>query len=221
MRKASKVDEAALRDKAIAWLRSKGYRVEAGKQLLVSKIDIYAVKDGEKLAVQVLGDAEEYRQGMQVLLAAKAELGDVTCMLLLPTVTQKVREVADKLGIRVIAMDEIGVRESEVAETRLSDTKLKVLAAIYCCEKEGKDAYGYAIWRVLRKSFNMFKDFEDMGNIYRHLDELERMKYIKLTEVTATGKARKIYKLTAKARQLLEEHGMPYVEKIISAGGRG
>lgn len=219
MREARKVSEDALRAKTAAWLRANGYEVEEGKQLLASKVDMHAVRDKQRLIVQVVGDSEDYRKGLQVLLAARAELGDADCLLVLPTAPRNVREVAGRLKIRVASMGELGIKESEVAETRLSDTKIKVLAAIYCCERSGREAYGYAIWRALREGFNMFKDFEDLGNIYRHLDELERMNYIKQSRAPAVRKARKLYSLTSRAKQVLEEHGMPYVERIMAIGG--
>ncbi|RLI20730.1 hypothetical protein DRO54_05545 [Candidatus Bathyarchaeota archaeon] len=98
----------------------------------------------------------------------------------------------------------------------IGQTKLMILAIIYHLEKHKEGPYGYAIWQILKKVFKSYLKPTDVRNIYHHLEDLVRMKYIEKKEIqTVKGVPdRQIYVLTEKGREITETKCEAHLEAL-------
>jgi len=94
----------------------------------------------------------------------------------------------------------------------IGKTKLRMLAIIYHLEKKSRQPYGYAIWQLLKQVFKSYSKPTDIRNVYHHLQDLMKLRYIERKAVQPTKGApnRHIYTLTEKGRKIAakkyEEH---------------
>lgn len=100
-------------------------------------------------------------------------------------------------------MKEIALRKSNLGElieelsggTSLSYTKMKILRIL-----SEKDAYGYQIWKELKKKYGMNIK---IPTVYQHLLDLVKEGYIEKSETISTsGRKREYYKLTDRGKAL-------------------
>jgi len=86
----------------------------------------------------------------------------------------------------------------------IGETKFKILAIIYRNEVNGKEAYGYNIWTLMKTKFHCYLENINLRNVYRHLKDLEEAGLIrKLTKQgVENAPKRQLYALTKKGKQL-------------------
>lgn len=73
-------------------------------------------------------------------------------------------------------------------------TKMKILAIICHNGDRGNESYGYDIWKTMKESFHIYLGDNDIGNVYRHLNDLCTLNFITRADEDPDGRC--FYRIT-------------------------
>jgi len=73
-------------------------------------------------------------------------------------------------------------------------TKMRILAIICHNSENGRQTYGYDIWKTMKQRFHTYMNDSDVGNVYHHLTDLYTLNFISRVDESPDGRC--YYRIT-------------------------